>query len=232
MSLLTIEYDVREDQPEGTDVYELQPSSDDLIEKLLLRRVEGLSQVNAASIAKFASGNARVALALAKTIESGESVASLNDADLFERLFRQRHESSNSLLLSAQACSLAYSFQGEDLTTDPDAEIAKLAAVVGKDIRALHSDIVELHRRDLLQTRGVWRALLPHAIANRLAAMALENIFPQDLEQLFATASPRLLRSISRRLGYLHTSEAAQKIVRRWLADDGSMLVAGTLGNA
>ena len=47
VSLLTIEYDVREDQPEGTDVYELQPSSDDLIEKLLLRRVEGVSQVNA-----------------------------------------------------------------------------------------------------------------------------------------------------------------------------------------
>ena len=43
----------------------------------------------------------------------------------------------------------------------------------------------------------------------------------QDLEQLFATASPRLLWSISRRLGYLHTSETAQKIVRRWLADDG-----------
>ena len=221
LSLLTIEYDVREDQPEGTDVYELQPSSDDLIEKLLLRRVEGLSQVNAASIARFASGNARVALALAKTIESGESVASLNDADLFERLFRQRHESSRSLLLSAQACSLPYSFQGEDLTPNQDSEISKLAAVVGKDIRALHTDIAELRRRDLIQKRGVWRALLPHAIANRLAAMALENIFPQDLEQLFATASPRLLRSISRRLGYLHTSEAAQKIVHRWLADDG-----------
>lgn len=221
VSLLTIEYDVREDQPEGTDVYELQPSSDGLIEKLLLRRVDGLSQVNAASIAKFASGNARVALALASTIKSGESVASLNNADLFERLFHQRNESSESLLLSAQACSLPYSFQGEDLTTEQDAEMSKLAAVVGKDTRALHNDIVELGDRDLIQKRGVWRALLPHAIANRLAAMALARIFPPDLDQLFATASPRLLRSISRRLGYLHNSEAAQKIVRRWLTDGG-----------
>lgn len=221
VSLLTIEYDVREDQPEGTDVFELQPSSDDLIEKLLLRRVAGLSRVNAASVARFASGNARVALALANTIESGESVASLNDADLFQRLFRQRHESSNSLLLAAQACSLAYSFQGEDLTTGDGAEISKLAAVVGKDVRSLHPDIAELRRRDLIQRRGVWRALLPHAIANRLAAMALENIVPDDLDQLFATAPVRLLRSISRRLGYLHTSEATQRIVRQWLADDG-----------
>jgi hypothetical protein len=221
VSLLSIEYDVREDQPEGTDVFELQPSSDDLIEKLLIRRVAGLSQVNAASVARFASGNARVALALANTIESGESVASLKDVDLFERLFRQRHESSNSLLLSGQTCSMAYSFQGEDLSTGKDAEIAKLAALVGKDVRSLHADIAELRRRDLVQQRGFWRALLPHAIANRLAAMALENILPDDLNQLFATAPARLLRSISRRLGYLHNSQAAQRIVRQWLADGG-----------
>jgi hypothetical protein len=221
VSLLTVEYDVREDQPEGTDVFELQPSSDDLIERLLQRRVTGLSQVNARSIATFASGNARVALALAHTIDSHESVASLKDAEVFERLFRQRHESSGSLLLSAQACSLAYSFQGEDLGAGAEAELSKLAAVVGKDARTLYTDVAELKRRDLVQQRGVWRALLPHAIANRLAAMALENISSQDFDQLVGRASARLLKSISRRLGYLHTSPAAQSIVKRWLVDDG-----------
>lgn len=221
ISLLTVEYDVREDQPEGTDVFELQPSSDDLIEKLLQRRVTGLSQVNARSISMFANGNARVALALAHTVESHESVASLKDAELFERLFRQRHESSSTLLVSAQACSLAYSFQGEDLGAGVEAELSKLAAVVGKDARTLYADVAELKRRDLVQQRGVWRALLPHAIANRLAAMALENISSQDFNQLVGSASGRLLKSISRRLGYLHTSPAVQSIVRRWFADDG-----------
>jgi len=221
VSLLTVEYDVREDQPEGTDVYELQPSSDDLIEKLLQRRVTGLSQVNARSIATFASGNARVALALAHTVDIDESVASLKDAELFERLFRQRHESSSSLLLSAQACSLAYSFQGEDLGAGDEAELSKLAAVVGKDARTLYADVAELKRRDLVQQRGVWRALLPHAIANRLAAMALENISSQDFDQLVGSPSARLLKTISRRLGYLHTSPTAQSIVKRWLEDDG-----------
>ncbi|TCK71599.1 hypothetical protein [Acidipila rosea] len=221
VSLLTVEYDVREDQPEDTDVFELQPSSDDLIEKLLQRRVTGLSQVNARSIATFASGNARVALALAHTVDSHESVALLNDAELFERLFRQRNESSGSLLVSAQACSLAYSFQGEDLGTGVEAELSKLAAVVGRDARTLYADVAELKRRDLVQQRGAWRALLPHAIANRLAAMALENISSQDFDQLVVGASDRLLKSISRRLGYLHTSPAAQSIVRRWFAVDG-----------
>ena len=221
VSLLTVEYDVREDQPEGTDVFELQPSSNDLIEKLLQRRVAGLSQVNARSIATFAGGNARVALALAQTVNRHESVSSLRDAELFERLFRQRQESSSSLLLSAQAFSLAYSFQGEDIGTGAEAELSKLAAVFGKDARTLYPDIAELKRRDLVQQRGVWRALLPHAIANRLAAMALENIPQQDFDELVGSASPRLLKSISRRLGYLHTSPAAKVIVKRWLADDG-----------
>jgi len=221
ISLLTVEYDVQDDQPEGTEVFELRPSSDDLIEKLLLRRVEGLSQVNAATIAKFASGNARVALALAQTVDKNESVASLNDVELFQRLFRQRQESSNSLLLSARACSLAYSFQGDDLSDADEAELSKLAAAVGTGARTLYTDVVELKRRDLVQQRGVWRALLPHAIANRLAATALENIPPQDFDRLIANASLRLLKSISRRLGYLHTCEAAQKTVKRWLADGG-----------
>ena len=219
VSLLTVEYDVREDQPEGTDVFELQPSSDDLIEKLLQRRVTGLSQVNARSIATFASGNARVALALAHAVASHESVACLNDAEVFERLFRQRHESSSSLLLSAQACSLAYSIQGEDIGAET--ELSKLAALVGKDARTLYADVAELKRRDLVQQRGVWRALLPHAIANRLAAMALENVSSQDFDQFVGSASARLLKSISRRLGYLHTSPVAQSIVKRWLAEDG-----------
>jgi hypothetical protein len=221
VSLLTIEYDVRDDQPEGTDVFELRPSSDDLIEKLLQRRVGGLSQVDARSIAAFASGNARVALALARTVGSDESVASLKDAELFDRLFRQRNESSNSLLRSAQACSLAYSFQGEELGSGPEAELSKLAAVIGEDARTLYADVAELKRRDLVQQRGVWRALLPHAIANRLAATALENIPSQDLDKLIGSASMRLKKSISRRLGYLHTSPAAQHIAKSWLADGG-----------
>jgi hypothetical protein len=147
VSLITVEYDVRKDQQEGTDVFELQPASDDLIEKLLQRRVAGLSQVNARSIATFANGNARVALALAHTVDSHESVASLKDAELFERLFRQRQESSSSLLLSAQVCSLAYSFQGEDLEDGLEAELS--AGHGGwQRCSTLYVDVAELTRRD------------------------------------------------------------------------------------
>jgi hypothetical protein len=223
LSLLTIEYDVRDDQPEGTDVFELQPSSDDLIEKLLQRRFGTVSQVDAQTIAKFSGGNARVAIALAVTVRAGESIAALRHVELFERLFHQRHTPNSSLLRTAQVCSLAYSFQGEDITGEGNDELWRLAELIGADARAINSDLAELKRRDLLQQRGVWRAILPPAIANTLASRALEEITPPGLRAFWSVAPPRLLRSFSRRLGYLHTSLEAQRIVAEWLSPEGPL---------
>jgi len=58
----------------------------------------------------------------------------------------------------------------------------------------------------------VWRAVLPHAIANRLAALALQNIPKSTIEaQLVNGPSARLLQSFSRRLGYLDGSKGSRE---------------------
>ena len=67
--MITVEYDIREDQPEGTEVFELEPSSIDLIEKLAKHRFPHLSPVDLRTIAEFSGGNARIAIALAGTID-------------------------------------------------------------------------------------------------------------------------------------------------------------------
>ena len=113
VSVITIEYDIREDQPEGTDVFALDTSSIPLIEKLVARRYPDLSQIDAQTIAECSGGNARVALALASQIEKTETVAGLSEEELFKRLFQQRHDPDPSLLWIAQACSLVYSFEGD-----------------------------------------------------------------------------------------------------------------------
>lgn len=56
MSVLTVEYDIREDQPEGTDVFVLETSSLSLIETLVSRRFPSLSEVDCRSIAEFSGG--------------------------------------------------------------------------------------------------------------------------------------------------------------------------------
>jgi hypothetical protein len=221
ISVITIEYDIREDQPEGTDVFALDTSSPALIEKLVALRYPTISQIDTHTIADFSGGNARVALALAATVGKSEILAGLSDTDLFKRLFHQRHDPDASLLTIAEVCSLVYSFEGEKLCGD-DAELPVLGNLVGKSAADIFAATAELRRRDLLQERGPWRAVLPHAIANNLARLALQNIPQSKVNELLVDrASERLLRSFSRRLGYLDNSKEAKAIIARWLARGG-----------
>ncbi len=226
ISAITVEYDVQEDEPEGTEVFRLEPSSVQLVAKLIARRYPVISDLDVDRISKFSGGNARVALVLAKASAHHGSVAGLQDEELFKRLFYQRQERDDSLLKAAQACALLYSFQGEALNGD-DAELPKIAALVGTSPQQLFAKVSQLKQRDLVQRRSVWRAILPHAIANRLAQMALREIPFELIEAQFD--SERLLKSFSRRLGYLHESDEAKRIVERWLSKDGRLADVGNL---
>ncbi len=230
LSIITVEYDIREDEPEGTEVFTLKCSSPELIERLVRRRFPDLSQVDAHTIAEFSGGNARIALALASTVERNETVAGLTDEQLFQRLFLQRHGHDESLYLIAQVCALVYSFQGEDVSDGEPAELIRLGRLIGKTPQEVYRGVAELKRRDLVQQRSVWRAVLPHAIANRLAATALQNLPYATLEpELVVDSTERLMRSFSRRLGYLDTSKEAIRIVQQWLSPDGLLGKAADL---
>ncbi|HEY6764875.1 MAG TPA: hypothetical protein VI386_08885, partial [Candidatus Sulfotelmatobacter sp.] len=222
VSVVTVEYDIREDQPEGTEVFELVASSEALIEKLLKQRFPYLSWPDLHTIARSSGGNARIAIVLAETVRREETIAGMSDDDLFKRLFEQRHGPSESFLVAAQGLSLVYSFQGEDVSEGDEAELVRLGTVVGKNAQEMFQSAVELGRRGLVQRRGVWRAVLPQAIANRLAALALQNIPATVIEKCLVNEAPeRLLRSFSRRLGYLDGSPEAKQIARRWLGAGG-----------
>lgn len=231
VSILTVEYDVRDDQPEGTQVVTLDTSSPELIEKLVRRRYPHVSQVDARTIAEFSGGNARIAIALAETVERSESIMGLSNEELFQRLFLQRHGHDNALLHAAKACSLVYSFQGESLV-GADAELPRLASLAGHTVQEIYRHVGELLRRDLAQQRGSWRAILPHAIANRLAASALDDI-PYDLieQQLINDGTERLARSFSRRLSFLHDHSRAIAVVGRWLTPGGILGDVATLND-
>ena len=221
VSLLTMEYDVRDDLPEETDVFRLEPASKGIIEKLIHKRYPDIGQNNdnAETIAGFSGGNARVAIALAGTVKRGET--RLRDQELFERLFWQRHAPNEALLVSAQLCSLVYSFEGEDTHSDKS-ELRMLASLTDKPVNELYRHVAELKGRDLIQSRGKWRAVLPPAIANWLAVKALESIPPKTIVGGFLNnSSERLLKSFTRRLGYLHDSKEAVGIVDDWLAEGG-----------
>ena len=222
VSLLTVEYDVRDDLPEETSVFRLEPASEEIIEKLILSRENfaHISQIDARTIARISGGNARVAIALANTIRLGETLSGFRDEQLFERLFWQRNKPDKILLVSAEVCSLVYSFEGTD-TSSQKSEIKFLASLGNQSSSDLYRGIAELIRRNLIQSRGVWRAVLPHAIANWLAKRALESIPKDALMNGFMGASERLIKSFTHRLSYLHDCKAVIDIVNDWLDENG-----------
>ncbi|MFW0976615.1 hypothetical protein [Leclercia pneumoniae] len=221
VSLITIEYDIRDDKPQTTEVIHIETDGPEVAEQLLIRRFPSIGQNNARRIAEFADGNARVALAIAERVKEGESLALLSDAQLFNRLFEQRNHPDGHLREQAEILSLVYSFSvsSPDAATD---ELEILGAISGYPKIQLFKTATKLMERHVVQKRSHWRAILPHAIANKLAASALNNIPVEQLRATFeAPERQRLLMSFAHRLGLLHSHDVAKEIVEAWLQPEG-----------
>lgn len=220
--LVTVEYDVADDRPELTEVVRVDAAGPDICEALVRRRFPAIGQANARLVAEFSDGNARISLALAGVVERDETLTNLSNEDLFRRLFYQRRDDrGDGLLRSAEVLSLVYSFSvspGED----GPGELDILGGLIGKDRRGIYGDAQELLSRRLAQRRGEWRAILPAAIANRLARNALDRLPVDELRRTFErNGHERLLTSFARRLGYLHDVPNAVAIAEAWLSPSG-----------
>ena len=219
VKLVTVELDIREDIRDDADVFELRSESPDVVEKLLMRRYRGVGEINIKNIAQFCGGNLRMGIVIAKSVlESGGSPGNLRNKDFLDRLFWQKQKPDKELKKTAEACSLIYSF-GVD---GESGELKALASLVGRDVKDAYRDVAEFVRRGIAQERGDMRAILPEAFANQFAADALENIHPDEiLKVVMQPGNERLLKSFSRRLGYLHTSKKARAIAEQWLSPGG-----------
>ena len=72
--------------------------------------------------------------------------------------------------------------------------------------------------RGIVQDWYHWRAFFSHAIANRLAASALERVRVATLRATFeAPGRHQLLMSFAHRLGLMHDHPVAREIVEAWL---------------
>jgi hypothetical protein len=220
-SLLTVEYDVRDDEPEETDVFRLQPASPALVADWLNVAHPHVSQVDAVAIAEFSDGNFRLAAALAGTVKKGKSLGSLKGQALFDRLFHQRQGEDKTLRKAAEELALLYSVDAS--STAEDGELAQLGRIRDVPASALFDALAELRARGLLQSRGRYRAILPQAIANPLASDALERIAPDAVDQFVAKLAPRMLRSFAHRLGFLSDSTEACGVLARWMAPGGRL---------
>lgn len=222
LKLISVEYDIRDDIPEGTDAFRLDGSSPEIICQLVGRRFPRLSPRDCERIAEFSDGNARIGFALASTAEVGGELCELRDEALFLRLFEQQKQTSEELLRCAEVASILYSLDGDDLSDE--GELALLARLADLSTLTFFRNVDELRRRGLVQCRGQWRAVLPHAIANRLAVRALDALpLRFILDTLILRPGDRVARSFTRRIGYLHDCSRAVEIATALFAEGGML---------
>ena len=217
VSLLTVEYDVQDDEPEDSKVYRMLPSSNECINRLLEQRFPDWSSESCRRIARLSGGNARIAIVLAKAARQERDFNALPDRELFRRLFWQKGQPNEEFHQTAKVCSLVYSFAVEGENQEKPQDLACLSALSELSSETLYRNISQLEKKQLVQSRGVWRAVLPHALSNYLAKEALDEIPIKRLLNIMERGTSHMLRSFSKRLSYLHDSPRAQAIFRSWL---------------
>ncbi len=216
LSMLTIEYDVKEDMNIESYNYYLDTSSDNTIRKLLKRDFNYIEDSNIETIVKCSDGNFRIAKYLAKTIERDESIGTLRSEEIFKRLFFQDNKENQDLLDVGRICSIFISFNIELNKDDYNNELNIMGRVIGKNYIDLIRYVNELNKRQIIQKRGNMRAVLPHAISNRLADELLST-FPVEVVINEIKNSKRLELSFFRRLRFLHNKEYAINIAGLYL---------------
>lgn len=220
ISLLTIEYDVQDDLPESTEVYKLKPNSPEIIKKVIERHYPHINDLNARKIAEFSGGNYRLALAIASNIERTDNLALLTSSELFERLFWQRGQRDDELYKIAQNFALVYSFNLEDVGEE-NSELDYLSRFARVDSYDAIEKIEELKSKDIVQQRGIWRAILPHVLANHLAKECISKKLVRHLDEFIQNMPARLQMSCIKRLSYLHDVPKVQELVTLWFSSTG-----------
>lgn len=224
IGLLTIDFDVGPDRPDNTQVVQLHRNGNELIEALLHSRVPTLSPQDRIRVVEFADGNARVALAIATNGGEGEGLAELTDQQLIDRLFLEgRRPNDDTLRQCAEVASLVYAFHVE-AEGDQEAEHPILAELAEVTPTSFYGKVAECVERGTAQKRGTQRAILPHALAIKLAIRALDRLPPDMVLAHFSHAGrERLFKSFTRRLGALHQSEPAQRIAQILMEPNGQL---------
>lgn len=215
ISLMTIEYEVKEDDNVDSNNYYLGTTTDKVLEELLKRDFDKIADRNIDTIVKCSDGNFRIAIYLAKSIVTQKNIGILNYNELFERLFYQGNEVDKELLMIGEVCSLFYSFDITPDIDDEENELNIIAKLISMPMLKVFANVEELRKKQIIQKRGKMRAVLPHALANRLAISFLEK-YPNNYLLSFIEKNERLCISFFRRLKFLHSSKKAQEIAKEY----------------
>ena len=195
ISLITIDYDIKDDLPDMTEVIKIKIDKTKIAEKLLLRRFSYIEKDKIKRIVELAGGNIKVSLAIANRSQQDEIRLELSDENLLDRILLQRNKYNDDLREQSKVLSLVYSF------SDDDSELKILGSICGYTEDSLRRTIKKLKTHGVIQDRSNYQTIFPDAIANRLAALEIKTHRIEILYNIFKESdNDRLSKSFASRL--------------------------------
>lgn len=158
---------------------------------------------------------------MANSINNRKNIGVLKSEDIFSRLFYQGDKIDKDLLHIGEVCSLFFSFDISFNLADEQNELNIISKLLNSDSINIFTRVEELSQRQIIQKRGNMRAVLPHALANKLAIDCLRKYPPEMLLEIISK-NKRLYLSFFRRLKFLHLSNEAQKIGKIFISSIGN----------
>ncbi len=213
VSLLTIEFDAKEDDLVDTTNYYMSVSSDHTIEMFIKSNFGNINAANLETLISMSGGNFRMAKYLASNINESQTIGVLNSSQILNRLFMNQNILNVPLSRTAEACSLLFSFNIEN-------ELGILSNISGISPRDVYENVNLLVDMKLIQVRRNMRAVLPHALANALAIKCLKANRSDEVVKVFLH-NRRTLLSFSRRLKFLHSSTEAKNTSKEIINKSG-----------
>ena len=209
---------MKERDTEETECFRLQPASNTVINSLLANNFRNYNSWEINRLVDISGGKRQTGIGFCKSFKIPENINMLTDNDLFNRLFWQKGTEDQNLLASAELISLLYSLNYRE--TGSDSELNKLSEISGQTIQMILSNIYELEKRGLLQKRGKWCAVLPHALSNYLAMEAINSYGSIVEEGIINKGTQRMKYSFAHRLSLLSEEKTVKELVNRWLRKD------------
>lgn len=224
VSLITVEYDVKDESTEETASFMLKLASDSVIEEIIIKNYTQIPSPAINRIVEISGGNVRLALLFSKYLsEFNRDITAIKDSELFKRLFWQKGMEDAELFRIAKTFSLLYSIDYEDEGTE--SELEKLSSLSGIHLRQSVDYLEELKNRDILQTKGKWCAILPHALSNYLATAAVQSYRKNALKRsIIDNGTDRMKLSFAHRISFLYDNEIVMEIAEQWIDDEFTVL--------
>ena len=210
LSVLTIDHEVAANVPNGA-THEVIGAAPSVIESIVGNVAPDVTSMDRGRLARFCRGYPKIALLVARTWDTAQSLTGVTDDTLVDTFVVGRGRRESTRLLAAAELLAAFGWVGAETATSGD-----LPGIAGYNsgfgAQDLYAAIGKLADRGIARRRGRLITIQPPVIATKLAERRWRDWDPNTWDDVLSDGSSLSVRA-ARQLALLNTTTIAPRVV-------------------